>query len=127
MTTARSARAKGKAFEKAVAEAVADWLGLTVDDIIRARSGKDECDIGLSAEARRRFDYWLECKNHKTLKIPEWIRQARDAAARAKKRGEGHGTPVIVFKTHGDGTPYVVIDFFSFMELATRHLVKGTE
>jgi hypothetical protein len=116
----RRSKQKGKAFEKAVAEAVAEWLGLPIEDVTRARSGKDECDIGLSREALEKFPYWIECKNHKTLSIPSWLKQANEAVKRLNTKQ----TPIIVFKQHGDGTMYVCLDFFTFMKLSTESLVK---
>jgi len=119
MSGARSKR-KGKEWEKAVAQLVAGWLGLDEADVVRARSGKDECDIGLSAEARRRLPVWLECKNHKTLSIPAWLRQAQEAVERSIKRGEPPTEPMVVFKQHGNTTPYVVMRLEHYLELAMR-------
>lgn len=120
----RRSKAKGKLLEKRVAERISDWIGLPTSDIVRARSGVDEADIGLSLEATKRFPYTVECKNHKTLAIPAWLRQMDEYAARARKRGESPGPGVLVFKQHGAGKLYAVIDFELFLELATEHLVK---
>lgn len=119
----RRSKRKGKRFEKTVADETADWLGVTSgitadDDVQRTRSGGDDCDVGLSEEVQLVFPYWLECKDHKTLAIPAWIKQVKEAQKRNKDTRE----PVIVFKQYGDGQKYAIVRFECFMELATRHL-----
>jgi hypothetical protein len=114
----RSAKAKGRAFEKSVAARIAEWLGMTEDDVRSVAASVGGEDVELTERARRLFNYYVECKNHRNLKLPEWIRQARAGAAKANKGA----IPIVVFKQHGDGTPYVTIELDFFLELATRHL-----
>lgn len=127
MATQRSARAKGKGFEKEVAEYLASWLGVEEQDITNARSGKQECDIQMSSAAAKLFPYWLEAKNHKNLKIPEWIDQAV-ADAKGKKAplrvpGDPEDlVPIVVFKRHRDTTKWACLPFADFMRLATANI-----
>lgn len=116
----RRSKVKGKAFERSVAERIAMWLQLPTSDVWAARSGTKENDINLSAAARALWSYWVEAKNQKTLKIPEWIRQAEADAAQLG----GGRTPVIIFKQHGDSKKYVVLDFETFMDLTTTRIYE---
>jgi len=113
-------KAKGKAFEKLVSGRVQEWLGLGPEDIIRTRSGDDDCDIGLSPAAKKIFPYWLECKHTNTLSIPAWLRQAEAAI---KRHNAYDQTPVIVFRQTGSRKLYAVVEFEHFMDLATRFLI----
>lgn len=125
MSTDRSrlgkrSKRKGRDFEKAVAERVAEWLGVPVEEVSGARSGKKECDIQLSTIAHHLFPYHIEAKNHKSLSVPDWLRQASSDAALSTRKPTPE--PVVVFKQHGDGEKWAIIRFEVFMELATRHL-----
>lgn len=114
----RTSKARGASFEKHVSEAIATWIELGVDDVARARGGRGAIDVRLSSEARKRYPFWTECKNHKTLSLPAWIRQAEAASA-----GSGL-TPIIVYRIWS-GKPgeaakeYVTIEFTEFMKLVT--------
>ena len=117
----RRSRVKGKMFEKQIAQLVADWLGVSISDVVNAGSDSG-IDLRLSDEARERLKtkvFW-ECKNHKTLHVTEWLtkmeRQVKDTEEQ----------PVLVFKMHGDSTPYAAIRFEFLMDLMTRHLVGET-
>ncbi len=108
-----------------VAEALGLSSGITADDdVVRTRSGQDDCDIGLSERAKAMFPYWLECKNQKTLSVPAWLQQVAEAQARRQDTR----TPVIVFKQHRDSTPYAITPFKHFLRLATnqkKSLITG--
>lgn len=108
---ARRSKQKGKQFEKSVAQAIAATFGLELSDVYNARSGKKEADIQLSAAAKDVFPFHVECKNHKTLAIPAWLRQAESDCP-------GDMYPALVFKQHGSSKKYAVIDFDLFLHLA---------
>jgi hypothetical protein len=116
----RSSKQKGARYERLIAEAVAEWLGLPTSDVFRTRTGSNKEDIGLSEEAARRFPFSIEAKHHKSLKLPEWIKQASTNAAKVGRK------PVVVFRASRDrgseSTDYVCLTFFDFMEIVTRVL-----
>ena len=115
-TRGKTAKARGANYEKLIASAIGAWIGLPPSDVFRTRTGSNKEDIGLSAEASISFPFSVECKNQKTIHLPEWIRQSEVAAA---KNGLA---PIVIFKQWG-GKPgdvarnYVVIEFEEFMEL----------
>lgn len=121
----RSSKAKGARFERLIAETLAEWLDLPPSDIFRTRTGSDKEDIGLSQEAARRFPFSVECKHHKSLKLPEWLKQAE---TNAKKVGR---TPLVIFRQSraagSESRDYVVIPLFDFMELVTRERNRENE
>lgn len=112
-----SARAKGNGFEKSVAEDVAALLGLPADDIIHSGSGRSGRDIRIPSAYRNRFPYFVESKNQRTLKIPEWLRHT---AQRAKPTGD---VPLVVFKLHRDNTKFVTLPWEHFLYLVS--ITKG--
>jgi hypothetical protein len=115
----RNNRVKGKTFERHVADAIKAWTGLSATDVVRTRSGTGEADIGLSVAAAKAFPFHVEAKDHGTIKIPQWVKQAKEASARGNKL-----TPIIVFKLRrAPGQPmalYVTLAFEDFMALAVR-------
>lgn len=113
----KSSKAKGARFEKFIAQTIADRLQLPLSDVFRTRTGPNQEDIGLSREAASRFPFSVEAKHHRTLHLPEWLRQAEENAAKVGRH------PVVVFRISHElpGQPshdYVVIDFSTFLDLA---------
>jgi len=107
----KSAKAKGKEFENQIAQMLREALGLPESDIKRARAGNRESDIQLSDEARRRFPYHIECKNSRTAQVPAWIKQMESDLALHRKKGTPYRSGMVVFKEHGNKTPYALIRF----------------
>ena len=116
-TKGRTSKAKGKTWEREVAAQVAEAIGLPVEDVYNARSGKKECDINLSTEARRRFPFYLECKNEKNARVPAWIKQMEGDLKLARQRGLPFRLGMVVFKQHGDRTPYALVRFDLLLDL----------
>lgn len=110
-----SRRAKGKRFEKDVAEDLAAFFGVPASDALHARSGKKESDVHLTSTLRRVWPFWTEVKNHVTLKIPAWLKQAESDA---KLDGTGL-EPIVVFRQHRQSRAkkYVVVDYAFFRDL----------
>jgi hypothetical protein len=111
----RAAKSKGKRYEKAIAEAIAKALDAPESDVVRTRSGMGDADIELSENLKARFPFHIECKDHKSLHLPDWIRQAEEAAERL-----GHGmTPIVVFKQRRGvrSVSYVTIEMSAFLQL----------
>ena len=77
-----SARRKGLDWQKECCEMIADATGSAfdpADDACEIRSRESSApgvDIILSGEAAARFHWKVECKNAKTVSLPEWVRQA---------------------------------------------------
>lgn len=101
---------------------MAEALGLPLEDIYNARSGRKECDIQLSSEARRKFPFYLECKNEKNARVPAWIKQMEGDLTLARKAGKAYRTGMVVFKQHGDRTPYALIRFDHFLSIIMEKL-----
>lgn len=78
----RSAKRKGLEWQKECCEMIGRITGIEYnrnDDSgeIRSReSSRPGVDIILKGKAAEKFDWKVECKNTKTLSLPEWIRQA---------------------------------------------------
>jgi len=108
----QSAKRKGRQFEYEIAERIAVALGLPKEDVRPSIAGASGMDIQLSNRAIKAFPYWVECKNHKTLKIPAWVRQAETGASK-----ETTLQPVVVFKLHRGRKQYVVMELDHFLGL----------
>lgn len=78
----KSARQKGQQWQKECCKMIAEATGVPfdpADDLCKIRSRESSApgvDIILSGEAAARFPWKVECKNAKTLSLPEWVRQA---------------------------------------------------
>lgn len=83
----RSAKGKGLAWQKEVCQLIADILGVEYDqqddccDIHSRESGLAGVDVIIRGDARRRYDYDIECKAAESIHLPEWIGQARSNSA----------------------------------------------
>lgn len=101
------ARAKGTALESAGAAALREHYGATEDEfyLLRLHGSGDVGDIaGLRAHGQRVV---VECKNHRTYDIPEWLRQTEAERGNADalagvclfhQRGLGMDTPEKVMR-----------------------------
>lgn len=107
----RSAKAKGKAWEKEVAEIIGNAIGMPSTDVFNSRSGVKECDVQLSLQARSRFPHYLECKNEKRPRVPAWVAQMTEDQKIARKRGKSSKLGIVVFKVHGNRTPFALVAF----------------
>lgn len=80
----RSAKNKGAAWQKEIAEFVSRITEIPYnqqDDncLIHAREmGLSGVDVILRGKARELFPYDIECKNCNNISLPEWIRQAEN-------------------------------------------------
>lgn len=82
----RSAKNKGMDWQKEICSLISELTGIEYDQknddcLIHSReSGLSGTDVVLRGEAKEKFPYSVECKNCKTLSIPDWIRQADNNA-----------------------------------------------
>lgn len=90
-------RQKGSTFERLIA----DYLAAEVDDRIdrRVKTGnKDRGDIGgVRIQGQRLV---IECKNVKTMALPQWTREAAVEAG-----NDDALTGVVIHKRHGSNKP----------------------
>ena len=107
---------KGKRFEKQIAQAIMDaGFGLARREA-NSGAGFRKGDIASN------LPFLIEAKNQKTIKIQEWIRQAKSQAQ------IGNYDPdkwALVFKNpeSPDANPemFVTIDFYQFLDLLKRY------
>lgn len=102
-------KAKGTSFESSVLPAI---KGKRPEAERRALQGaNDKGDFNIPGEKR----FILEAKNHKEMKLAEWLREAE---AEAQNAGVPHG--VVVHKRRGKTDPreqYVTLKLGSFLDL----------
>jgi len=78
----RSAKNKGLDWQKEVCAIVSRITGIEYvqqsDDceIHSRESGLNGVDVILRGEAKKKFPFCIECKNSKSISLPEWVRQA---------------------------------------------------
>lgn len=74
-----SAKAKGRNLQQWACQKISDLIGLAwgKDEHISSREGGQAgVDVRLVGEAKQLFPFSVECKNHKTWRMKEWIDQA---------------------------------------------------
>ncbi|MCQ2086627.1 MAG: hypothetical protein MJZ37_00925 [Bacilli bacterium] len=78
----RSAKNKGMEWQKEICSFISGLIGIEYDQksddcLIHSReSGLSGTDVVLRGKAKELFPYSVECKNCKSISLPEWIRQA---------------------------------------------------
>lgn len=106
--TRRSAKGKGRLFQKTIARQIREYNGLSDSDVRSTAASVPGEDILFSELARNIFPFSVECKNQEHINIWQAIEQAANNA--------GNYTPIVVFKKN-NSDPYVTIDFESFLAL----------
>jgi len=106
---------KGKRFEKLIAKEIeAEGLGLARRED-GSGSGKKKGDIAAN------LPFLIEAKNQKTIKIQEWIRQAKSQAEMGNWSADKWA---LVFRDprSPEANPkiYAVIDFWEFLKLLKK-------
>lgn len=112
----QSAKAKGRRLQQEVRDAVlAAFPQLEPDDVRSTSMGASGADLLLSPAAKRRFPYYVECKNVESLNIHKAIAQAEAGVAKLPQTGVVI-KPLVVFRKNT--TPaYVAIPFSHFLDL----------
>ncbi len=78
----RSAKNKGLDWQKEVCSIISNITGIEYNqqsddcEIHSRESGLNGVDVILRGEAKKRFPFCIECKNSKTISLPDWVRQA---------------------------------------------------
>ncbi len=113
-----SARGKGMAYQKVVADRLATLLGLAWDNsddespIATRSSGVNGEDIILRGEARKRLPFSFEVKNQENMSLVDTVEQVRTNAK---------GKPwVVVHRRKALPEDVVIISFDTFLELLKR-------
>ena len=116
MTIAVSSRkAKGRNFQKQVAERISDLLDIPYgkDELIASREmSQAGTDIRLIGRAKELFKYSCECKNQETWSLPKWIKQA--------KSNKEKGTDWLLFVKKNRHEPIVVMDMDTFFKMKSK-------
>jgi len=113
--TRRSAKGKGRGFQKDVARQIREYFGLSDSDVRSTAASVGGEDILFSELARNTFPFSVECKNQERVNI--WA-----AIEQANKNSKKY-TPLVVFKKNHSET-YVTIDFEAFLALV-KHGVES--
>lgn len=108
MSTPRSRKARGKRLQNKVAKAIRDKFKLPESDVKSTTMGEGGMDVQLSARARRKFPYAVECKNVEKLALWDSWKQAKENKESLK--------PMLVVKRNRSDT-LVVVKLEDFMEL----------
>jgi len=116
--TTATKKAKGIAFQKDVKASLVSILGINPDDILSTPSGVPGCDLYLSPEARKKFDFGIECKRQEpaSLVIYDALSQCITNAQECNRR------PLLVFRRNNHPA-FVALrrsDFQDMQNLATR-------
>ena len=78
--TTKTRKAKGREFQKYIAGKISKLLDIPVekDGEIESRPmGLSGPDIILRGNARKSFDYFIECKRAENWSVHDWIKQAK--------------------------------------------------
>lgn len=106
--TRRSAKSKGRGFQKEVARIIREFFNLSDSDVRSTAASVPGEDILFSEVARNLFRYSVECKNQEHINIWQAIEQA--------KKNAGGYTPLVIFKKNHSET-YVTIKLDDFLRL----------
>jgi len=109
----QSCKAKGRRLQQAVASIVRAYLNLPEPDAVSTSMGKTGMDIQLSAAAREKFPYAVECKNNEHLNIWKALEQAQMNAESENLK------PLVVFTRNRDQM-YAALPLRDFMELVSK-------
>ena len=114
-----SRKAKGRELQKWAVQKIAELLNYRLPenkDISHIRSremGQKGVDVVLSAMARIKFPFAIECKNQEHISLPEFMRQA-------KANTEPDTWPVLIVKNKALKEPLLIMEWDTF-----SHLYKG--
>lgn len=115
-----SARRKGQDWQKECCKMIAEATGVPFDPAgdtceIRSReSARAGCDIILAGRAAELFPWKVECKNAKTLSLPEWIRQAESNSG-------GENNWLLLVKSEALSCKKIAaMDFAKFAEISAK-------
>ena len=117
--THASAKAKGRALQKLMAQKISTLIGLPCgkDEPIESRGGgQSGTDVRLDTAALKLFPFSVECKWQESWSIPSWMKQAQ--------ANQKEGTDWLLVCKRSNVNPIVVMDLETFLEMQDR-LLKG--
>lgn len=106
--TRKSAKSKGRGFQKLVARLIREYFDLSDSDVRSTAASVGGEDILFSELGRNIFPFSVECKNQEHINIWQAIEQSN--------KNCGDYTPIVVFKKNNSET-YVTIELESFLAL----------
>ena len=104
-----SAKAKGRAFQKEIAEILKEAYQLEDRDVVSTPASVPGEDILMSKLAKKRIPFSIECKNQETTMIWQCIKQCEDNTPKGR-------IPLIVFKRNRSDI-YCVMKFKDLLGL----------
>lgn len=126
--TTASRKAKGRHLQNLLAEEVRKTIQISSEhDVKPAIMGERGADLKLSQRARRRFGFFVECKNHERLSIFAELEKLSKAVVsaneklKAKKR-RPYRCGLLVFKRNRT-EPFVALPLKNFLKIWERYLV----
>ena len=125
-----SRKSKGRRLQNQVAEDIRKAVQLeSVTDIKTALMGETGADIKLSKLGKRRWPFWVECKNQESLSIHAVLSKLGEDVANANSKlptKEHFRSGLLVFKRNHSET-YAVLPWSKFVRLWKRYLVCSRE
>lgn len=113
--TVASRKAKGRDFQKKVAQQISDVLGIDLDLIYISPASVNGVDIVAKYDAKEYFPFAVECKKQEHLSLWDAIEQANDNA-------DTEGLePLLVFSKNREKT-YAALDF-EFLLLMLNEII----
>lgn len=115
----KSCKAKGRALQKHVAEALREaFPQFAVSDIKPSLVGESGIDIKLSSAARQRIPFGIECKNRENLQLWKAIDQCEKNAKVEGLR------PLLVFKRNHSKI-YAVLELDDLLEYLSEATLEA--
>lgn len=115
-----SRKAKGRKFQKQIAEEISKVLGIPVTkdgDIESRPMSQSGPDIILRGKALKLFPFSVECKHQETWSIPAWMKQV--------KENQLEGTDWLLVCKKNRENPVVIMDAEAFFRLCKKLLCEG--
>lgn len=113
--SARSVKAKGRGFQKKIAQDIADMIGFKtgenelVESCPMSQSG---VDIRLRGPAQELFPFSVECKRQESMSIPKWVEQSKSNLI--------ENTDWLLICKQSNRDPIVVMDYDRFMSMVAK-------
>jgi hypothetical protein len=113
----KSRKAKARRLQNDIAARISDVLDIPVEkdgDIEPRQMGMNGVDIILRGEAKKRFNFAVECKSQELFSLPAWVKQA--------KANLGDFEDWLLFISKNNWKPVVVMDVDTFFKYYRRIL-----
>jgi SRSO17 transposase len=107
--TVRGRKAKGRDFQKEIAEIIRTAFNLEERDVVSTPASVSGEDILLSEKAKNLFPFNIEAKRQEKWNIPAWWKQTTDNSKDNRK-------PLLVFRRN-HGETLCCLKFEDFMRL----------